>query len=77
MENNEVAFEIVDEVELHLSELGVVRWKGFDAVLFTYPCCQLDEEVMMYMLNALPNKSLASVTTFLMCTGDSSAFAAT
>ena len=33
MEDDEVTLKLVDEIELHLCELGVVRGEGLDAVL--------------------------------------------
>jgi hypothetical protein len=31
VEHDKVAFEVADEIELHLCELGIVRWEVLDA----------------------------------------------
>lgn len=36
MENDEIAFEVIYEVELHFSEFGVVRRKGRDSIFLAY-----------------------------------------
>ena len=75
VEDGQVAFKLVDEIELHLRELRVVGRKGFHAILVG--CRHMSYVGAGENERTVPKRMRASETTFLMWTGDSSAFAAT
>ena len=75
MEYGQVTLEVVDEVEFHLRKLGIVRGERLDAILLEpMNICGTDPP---NKLHSLLKRLRASETTFLICTGDSSALAAT
>ena len=74
MEDGQVTFELVNEIELHLRELRVVGRKCFHAILVG--CNHMSGVAAGDEERTVPKRMRASQTTFLMWTGDSSAFAA-